>query len=49
MPRPPRFDAPFRVALLSGVLFVGAFGCLGLAAAAQTAARSDDAVVAARR
>ena len=41
----PRFDAPFWVALLAGVILVGSLGCLGLAAAAQDAARSNTAIV----
>lgn len=36
-----RFDAPFWVALLAGTILVGSLGCLGLAAAAQSAAKSD--------
>jgi hypothetical protein len=40
-----RFDAPFWVALLAGVIFVGSVGCLGLAAAAQNAARNSTAIV----
>jgi hypothetical protein len=40
-----RFDGPFWIALLAAVIFVGSLGCLGLAAAAQDAARSDTAVV----
>jgi len=40
-----RFDAPFWVALLAGVIFVGSVSFIGLAAAAQNAARSDIAVV----
>jgi hypothetical protein len=41
-----RFDAPFWVALLAGAIFVGSLGCLGLAAAAQDAARSNAVIVA---
>lgn len=40
-----RFDAPFRVLLLGGVIFVASFGCIGLAAAAQEAARADASLV----
>lgn len=40
-----RFDAPFWVALLTGVILVGSVACIGLAAAAQEAVRSDIAVV----
>lgn len=40
-----RFDAPFWVALLAGAIFVGSLGCLGLAAAAQNAAKSDTVLV----
>lgn len=41
------FDAPFWIALLAGAIFVGSLGCLGLAAAAQSAAKSDTAIVSA--
>jgi hypothetical protein len=40
-----RFDAPFWVALLAGVIFVASLGCLGLAAAAQSAAVSEAGIV----
>lgn len=40
-----RFDAPFWVALLAGVIFIGSVSFIGLAAAAQNAAKSDIAVV----
>jgi hypothetical protein len=30
-----RFDAPFWILLISGVLLIGALGCFGLAAAAK--------------
>jgi hypothetical protein len=40
-----RFDAPFWVALLAGVILVGSLGCFAIAAAAQDAARSDNLVV----
>jgi len=40
-----RFDAPFWVALLAAVIFVGSVSFIGLAAAAQNAAKSDTAVV----
>ena len=40
-----RFDAPFWVTLLAGVIFVGSLGCLGLAAAAQNAASSDTVIM----
>ena len=39
------FDAPFWVALLAGVILVGSVGLIGLAAAAQDAAKSDSAVI----
>jgi hypothetical protein len=42
---PVRFDAPFWVLLLGGVILVGSFGCIGLAAAAQDAARADACLV----
>lgn len=42
---PVRFDAPFWVALLAGVILVGSVACIGLAAAAQNAARSDAEIV----
>jgi hypothetical protein len=40
-----RFDAPFWVALLAGVILIASVSFIGLAAAAQNAARSDSAVV----
>ena len=40
-----RFDAPFWVALLAGVIFVCSASFIGLAAAAQDAAKSDTNVV----
>jgi hypothetical protein len=40
-----RFDAPFWVVLLAGVILVGSAGFLGLAAAAQDAAKSDGLLV----
>jgi len=40
-----RFDAPFWVALLAGTIFIGSLGCIGLAAAAQDAAKDDTSVV----
>lgn len=40
-----RFDAPFWVALLALVILVGSVGFIGLAAAAQDAAKSDTALV----
>jgi hypothetical protein len=40
-----RFDAPFWVALLAGVILVGSAGLFSLAAAAQDAAKSDAALV----
>ena len=40
-----RFDAPFWVTLLALVILVGSVGCIGLAAAAQDAAKSDNALV----
>jgi hypothetical protein len=40
-----RFDAPFWVALLAGVILVGSVACISLAAAAQDAARSDIGLV----
>jgi hypothetical protein len=36
-----RFDAPFWVVLVAAAIFVGSLGCLGLAAAAQDAAKTD--------
>ena len=39
--RTSRFDAPFWVALVAGLVLVGSLGFLGLAAAAQDAARSE--------
>ena len=36
-----RFDAPFWAVLVAAVIFVGSLGCLGLAAAAQDAAKAD--------
>jgi hypothetical protein len=43
--KPVRFDAPFWVLLIGGVILVGATGCIGLAAAAQDAARDDACLV----
>jgi hypothetical protein len=40
-----RFDAPFWVALLAGVILVSSASFIGLAAAAQNAAKSDTSVV----
>lgn len=40
-----RFDAPFWAALLAGVIFVGSVSFIGLAAAAQNAAKSDIVLV----
>lgn len=40
-----RFDAPFWVALLVGVILLGSVSFIGLAAAAQSAAKSDSTVV----
>ena len=42
---PVRFDAPFWVALLAGVILAGSIACIGLAAAAQNAARSQADIV----
>lgn len=42
-PNVTRFDAPFWVALLAGVILVGSLGCISLAAAAQDAQSSDSA------
>jgi uncharacterized membrane protein len=42
---PVRFDAPFWVALLAGVILVGSIACIGIAAAAQNAAKSDAEIV----
>ncbi len=39
--RPSRFDAPFWVAMVAGLVLVGSLGFLGLAAAAQDAAKGD--------
>jgi hypothetical protein len=43
--RVPRFDAPFWVLLVTAAIFVGSLGCLGLAAAAQDAAKADAPLV----
>lgn len=40
-----RFDAPFWGVLLAGVFLVCSVGCIGLAAAAQDAAKSDAVLV----
>ncbi len=40
-----RFDAPFWAALLALVILVGSVGCIGLAAAAQDAAKSSAMLV----
>lgn len=40
-----RFDAPFWIALLAGVVLTGAASFIGLAAVAQDAAKSDSVVV----
>jgi hypothetical protein len=40
-----RFDAPFWVLLLSAAILVGSLGCIGLAAAAQDAAKDDSALI----
>jgi hypothetical protein len=40
-----RFDAPFWVALLATAIFVGSLGCIGLAAAAQDAAKDETCIV----
>jgi hypothetical protein len=40
-----RIDAPFWVALLAGVIFIGSVSFIGLAAAAQNAAKRDSVVV----
>ena len=40
-----RFDAPFWVALLTGVIIVGSLACIGVAAAAQDASRGDSLLV----
>ena len=45
MKLPVRFDAPFWVALLASVILVGSVACIGLAAAAQNAAKSDAEIV----
>lgn len=39
------FDAPFWAALLAVVILVGSVGCIGLAVAAQNAAKGDNALV----
>lgn len=44
-PTAVRFDAPFWVALLAGVILVGSIAFIGLAAAAQNASRSDLEIV----
>jgi len=40
-----RFDAPFWAALLAVVILAGSLGCIGLAAAAQDAAKGDSMLV----
>lgn len=45
MKLPVHFDAPFWVALLAGVILVGSIACIGIAAAAQNAAKSDADIV----
>ena len=40
-----RFDAPFWAALLAVVILAGSLGCIGVAAAAQDAAKGDNALV----
>ena len=40
-----RFDAPFWAAVLAAVILVGSMGCIGLAAAAQDAARGSSSLV----
>jgi hypothetical protein len=45
MKLPVRFDAPFWVALLAGVILVGSVACIGIAAAAQNAAKSETDIV----
>jgi len=45
MKMPVRFDAPFWVAVIAGVILVGSVACIGLAAAAQNAATSDTDIV----
>lgn len=40
-----RFDAPFWVALLAGVVLVGSLGFIALAAAAQDAAKGTTALL----
>ena len=40
-----RFDAPFWAALLAGVIFIGSVSFIGIAAAAQNAAKSDSVLV----
>jgi hypothetical protein len=40
-----RFDAPFWVALLAGVILVGSMGFIALAAAAQGQAKTTAALV----
>ena len=42
---PVRFDAPFWVALLAGVILVGSVACIGFAAAAQNAVKNDAEIV----
>jgi hypothetical protein len=39
-----RLDAPFWLAVLAGLLVIGAVGCFGLAAAAQAELRGADIV-----
>jgi hypothetical protein len=40
-----RFDAPFWVLLVATTIFIGSLGCIGLAAAAQNAAKDETTVV----
>ena len=40
-----RFDAPFWVVLFAATIFMGSLGCIGLAAAAQDAAKDATTVV----
>jgi hypothetical protein len=40
-----RFDGPFWLALVGGVLVLGALGCFGLAAAATAVAPHDTGVL----
>jgi hypothetical protein len=44
--RASRFDGPFWILLLAGVLLAGALGCFGLAAAAQDVGTNATGIIA---